>query len=57
MQHGDIELEFDVARKSNSGVNLQGRYEIQIFDSWGVKTPAYYDCGGFINAGMKAEIL
>lgn len=48
MQHGDIELEFDfvIARKSNSGVYLQGRYEVQIFDSWGVETPAFYDCGG-----------
>lgn len=48
MQHGDIELEFDfaVARKSNSGVYLQGRYEVQIFDSWGVEKPAFYDCGG-----------
>lgn len=48
MQHGDIELEFDftIARKSNSGVYLQGRYEVQIYDSWGVDTPAFYDCGG-----------
>ncbi|TLV03816.1 3-keto-disaccharide hydrolase [Dyadobacter luticola] len=48
MQHGDLELEFDfaVAKQSNSGVYLQGRYEVQIFDSWGVKTPAFYDCGG-----------
>ncbi|QRR00189.1 3-keto-disaccharide hydrolase [Dyadobacter sandarakinus] len=48
MQHGDIELEFDfaVASKSNSGVYLQGRYEAQIFDSWGVKKPDFYDCGG-----------
>ena len=48
MQHGDIDLEFDfaIARKSNSGVYLQGRYEIQIYDSWGVETPAFYDCGG-----------
>ncbi|GAB3921247.1 hypothetical protein GCM10028804_16760 [Larkinella terrae] len=48
MHHGDIEVEFDftIAKKSNSGVYFQGRYEVQIYDSWGVKTPAFYDCGG-----------
>jgi len=47
-EHGDIELEFDVMvpKGSNSGVYLQGRYEIQIFDSWGVKNPRYGDMGG-----------
>ena len=45
---GDVELylEFMLARGSNSGVYLQGLYEIQIFDSWGsderMKTS---DCG------------
>ncbi len=48
MQHGDIELEFEflMAKQSNSGVYFQGRYEVQLFDSWGVKEPAFYDCGG-----------
>jgi hypothetical protein len=48
LEHGDVDLEFDfmLAKGSNSGVYLQGRYEIQLFDSWGVKTPKYYDCGG-----------
>lgn len=31
--------------KANSGVYLQGRYELQILDSWGVKNPGVFDCG------------
>jgi hypothetical protein len=47
-EHSDLELdlEFLLAPGSNSGVYLQGRYEIQLFDSWGVKTPTPADCGG-----------
>jgi hypothetical protein len=46
--HGDcdLRLEFNVPKGSNSGVYLQGRYEIQILDSYGVKKPNYGDCGG-----------
>jgi len=48
LEHGDVdvELEFMMARHSNSGIYLQGRYELQLFDSWGVKYPTYSDCGG-----------
>jgi hypothetical protein len=37
VEHGDCELhiEFCVPQGSNSGVYLQGQYEIQILDSWG----------------------
>jgi hypothetical protein len=47
-QFGDVEvhLEFLVPKGSNSGIKLQGVYEIQIYDSWGVKTPKGSDCGG-----------
>lgn len=47
MEHGDIELDLDfmLEKGSNSGVYLQGRYEIQLFDSWGVKEPKSSDCG------------
>lgn len=31
--------------RANSGVYLQGRYEIQVLDSYGLK-PSYGDCGG-----------
>jgi hypothetical protein len=44
---GDVELyvEFLVASKSNSGVYLQGLYEVQVFDSHGVASPGVHDCG------------
>jgi sugar phosphate isomerase/epimerase len=47
-EHGDCQahVEFLVARESNSGVYFQGRYEVQILDSWGVKEPHSGDCGG-----------
>ncbi|GAA4434744.1 hypothetical protein GCM10023091_10130 [Ravibacter arvi] len=47
-EHGDadIEMEFMMAKESNSGIYLQGRYEIQLLDSWGKKNAAAGDCGG-----------
>lgn len=47
LQHGDadIELEFMMAAKSNSGVYLQGRYEVQLADSWAVRSPSAADNG------------
>lgn len=47
-EHGDIRLELQVMmpKGSNSGIYLQGRYEIQLLDSWGVKNPRYGDIGG-----------
>ncbi|MEX2569064.1 MAG: family 16 glycoside hydrolase [Cyclobacteriaceae bacterium] len=46
--HGDmeLELEFMVPKGSNSGIYLQGRYEIQILDSWGKNHPGSGDAGG-----------
>jgi hypothetical protein len=45
---GDIQLELDfmMTRNSNSGVYLQGRYEVQLLDSWTKLNPTYGDCGG-----------
>ncbi len=47
-EHGDVQahVEFCVPKDSNSGVYFMGRYEVQVFDSWGVKEPKYSDCGG-----------
>ena len=47
-EHGDLELdlEFLMAPGSNSGVYLQSRYEVQLFDSWGKPAPTSADCGG-----------
>jgi hypothetical protein len=46
--HSDVELDLDflLTAGSNSGVYLMGRYEVQLFDSWGVTTPTASDCGG-----------
>ena len=49
-EFGDIELhvEFCIPKRSNSGVYLMGRYEIQIYDSYGVEKGEYpgMECGG-----------
>ena len=48
IEHGDVEahIEFVVPKGSNSGIYFQGRYEIQVLDSWGVEKLKYGDCGG-----------
>lgn len=48
LKHGDLDLELDfmLAKGSNSGIYLQGNYEVQLFDSWGKKSPRFSDCGG-----------
>jgi hypothetical protein len=44
----DLHVEFCIPKHSNSGVYLQGRYEIQVYDSFGVEHDAYpgIECGG-----------
>ncbi|MHA8065968.1 family 16 glycoside hydrolase [Aquirufa sp. ROCK2-A2] len=48
LNHGDIHLKFDflLPKGANSGIYLQGRYEVQLFDSWGKKKLKFGDCGG-----------
>jgi hypothetical protein len=47
-EFGDCEmyLEFLIGKGSNSGVKLQQRYEIQLYDSHGKDKPSGTDCGG-----------
>ena len=56
-EHGDIDLAFEVMlpKGSNSGVYLQGRYEVQLFDSWGVKNPSFSDIGGIYRNWEKEQ--
>lgn len=44
----ELYLEFMLAKGSNSGVYLQGLYEIQIFDSWGSTDPVTSSDGGAV---------
>ena len=48
LQHGDMDLELDymMAAGSNSGIYLQGRYEVQLLDSWGRVQVTASDNGG-----------
>ena len=48
MQHGDLDIEMDymMAPGSNSGIYMQGRYEIQLLDSWGMVRATASDNGG-----------
>jgi type 1 glutamine amidotransferase/HEAT repeat protein len=57
MEHADIEahIEFMVPKGSNSGVYFQGRYEIQVLDSWGVEKPEFSDCGGIYQRWDKGK--
>jgi len=49
-EFGDIEahIEFVTPAKSNSGIYFMGRYEIQVYDSFGVEKDQYpgIECGG-----------
>lgn len=53
-EHGDCELhvEFCVPQGSNSGIYLMGRYEVQVFDSFGKKDLKYSDCGGLYQSHL-----
>ncbi|MGH9783351.1 MAG: 3-keto-disaccharide hydrolase, partial [Terriglobia bacterium] len=54
---GDVELhvEFLVPAGSNSGVYLQGLYEIQIKDSFGVASATVHDCGAVYERWINSK--
>lgn len=56
-EHGDIEFECDVMMpvNSNSGIYFQSRYEVQLFDSWGVVIPKHGDMGGIYQRWDKSK--
>jgi hypothetical protein len=41
--------------RGNSGVYLQGRYEIQVLDSYGIAKPSKGDCGAVYGRNAPAE--
>jgi hypothetical protein len=49
-EYGDLEahIEFCIPSKSNSGIYFMGRYELQVYDSFGVVKDKYpgIECGG-----------
>jgi hypothetical protein len=49
-EFGDMQVhvEFCITKHSNSGVYLMGRYEVQVYDSYGVERDKYpgIECGG-----------
>jgi hypothetical protein len=58
-EYGDAEIhvEFNVSSNSNSGVYVQGRYEVQIFDSWGVPNDKLtcHQCGGIYERWINGK--
>ncbi len=56
-EHGDVDLSLDfmMAKGSNSGIYLQGRYEVQLLDSWGIDSVSSSDCGGIYERWQEAN--
>lgn len=56
-EFGDCELhiEFCVTKGSNSGIYLQGRYEVQILDSYGKAAVNVHDCGAIYERWLDKE--
>ena len=55
-----VHVEFCVPKDSNSGVYFMGRYEVQIFDSYGKSEIGTHDCGAIYqrwkdNAGFEGK--
>src|SRR5437867_4316638 len=58
-EFSDVEahVEFCIPKHSNSGVYLMGRYEIQIYDSYGVEKDKYpgIECGGIYGRWINGQ--
>jgi len=55
-----VHVEFCVPKNSNSGIYFMGRYEVQIFDSYGKPEVGTHDCGAIYqrwkdNAGFEGK--
>lgn len=57
VSHGDVDLSLDymMPGKGNSGIYLQGRYELQLHDSWKVKVPTSANNGGIYQRPGNVE--
>ncbi|MDZ7896489.1 MAG: DUF1080 domain-containing protein [Arcicella sp.] len=57
LEHGDIKLSMDfmLPKGSNSGIYLQSRYEIQLFDSWLKASTTDSDCGAIYHRWDEAR--
>jgi hypothetical protein len=57
----EVSLEFLLGEGCNSGVKLQGRYEIQLYDSWGKDDLTGTECGGvyphWVNGKHKIKYI
>ena len=55
--HGDLELELEflIPKGSNSGIYLQGRYEVQLIDSWKHSQLTFGDVGGIYQRWNASE--
>jgi hypothetical protein len=56
-EFGDLEVDVDImlAKNSNSGIYLQGRYEIQLFDSWKKTSVNFSDIGAIYSRWTDAR--
>ena len=54
---GDVELylEFLIPQKSNSGIYMQGLYEVQILDSYGAAQLGVHDCGAIYERWINGK--
>jgi hypothetical protein len=58
-EFGDVEahIEFCIPRRSNSGIYFMGRYEVQVYDSFGVEKDQYpgIECAGIYGRWINKQ--